>query len=96
VPGTKRLSGITGSNPATFTYDANGRIISNGQYTFVYNQANRLSQVKQSATLIADRRSCARNQCHLLFKEGSCDYYTLSKPKAKRGQVSAFDTNYRL
>ncbi|MCP4105369.1 MAG: hypothetical protein GY749_07520 [Desulfobacteraceae bacterium] len=42
-----RLTESTGANPAVYTYDGRGNIVSDGTLTFVYNQNNRLIRVKQ-------------------------------------------------
>ncbi len=49
-----RLTEITGANPAVYTYDGRGNITSDGTLTFVYNQNNRLIQVKQGQTVLGE------------------------------------------
>ncbi|NVL90429.1 MAG: RHS repeat protein [Desulfobacterales bacterium] len=48
MPGTNKLSEITGANPMTFAYDANGNTTSMGDEVFVYNQNNRLVEAAEN------------------------------------------------
>jgi len=51
VTGTNRINKITGGfNPRTFAYDGNGNITNDGALTFVYDQNNRLIEVKEGET----------------------------------------------
>jgi RHS repeat-associated protein len=53
-PGTNSLEAITGGpNPRTFTYDENGNIIGDGTLTFIYDQNNRLTEVKEGESSVA-------------------------------------------
>ena len=52
-PDGNRLDHTTGYQAANYTYDNNGNITSDGTFTFVYNQNNRLSEVKTGASTIA-------------------------------------------
>lgn len=53
-PGTGRLAQITGVNPATFSYDANGNITDIDSKTFVYNQNNRLIRVEEGLDILGE------------------------------------------
>jgi len=52
-PGTNKLNEITGANPLTFGYDANGNTTGMGARTLNYNLDNRLIQVVEG-TVLAD------------------------------------------
>jgi RHS repeat-associated protein len=52
-PTGNRLDHSTGHETANHTYDNNGNITSDGTFTFVYNQNNRLSEVKIGNAAIA-------------------------------------------
>ena len=52
ITGTNKLLEITGTNPATFTYDANGNTTDIGDKSFIYNQNNRLIQVTEGSTTL--------------------------------------------
>lgn len=52
-PNGNRLDHTTGYQAANYTHDNNGNITSDGVFTFVYNQNNRLSEVKIGAATIA-------------------------------------------
>ena len=49
-----RLTQSTGAEQKIYSYDGNGNIISDGTRTFVYNQNNRLIQVKQGQTVTGE------------------------------------------
>jgi RHS repeat-associated protein len=53
-PGTGRLAQITGTNPATFSYDANGNITDIDSRTYVYNQNNRLIRVEEGLDILGE------------------------------------------
>ena len=48
-----RLDQITGANPHSFQYSANGNITDNGTYTFAYAAHNRLSTVQSGVNILA-------------------------------------------
>lgn len=50
---SNQLSSVTDALMANYTYDAMGNITSNGQLSFSYNDAGRLSEVYQGSTLLA-------------------------------------------
>ena len=50
--GTNRLNDITGANPQSFSYDANGNITAMGTRTLAHNQNNRLIQVVENTTTL--------------------------------------------
>ncbi|MDR3631699.1 MAG: RHS repeat-associated core domain-containing protein [Desulfocapsaceae bacterium] len=52
-PTNNQLTGRTGSTPKAYSYDANGNMVSDGTYTFVYDGLNRISQVSQGTSPIA-------------------------------------------
>ncbi len=54
IAGTNRLSGISGSDPVSFTYDENGNVIGTSSRTFTYNQANRLVRVNESGNTLGE------------------------------------------
>ena len=49
-----RLTESTGAEAKTYSYDGHGNIVSDGTKTFVYNQNNRLVQVKQGETVLGE------------------------------------------
>ena len=49
-----RLTQSTGAEVKTYSYDSHGNIVSDGTKTFVYNQNNRLVQVKQGETVLSE------------------------------------------
>ncbi len=49
-----RLTQSTGSEAKVYSYDGHGNIVSDGTKTFVYNQNNRLVQVKQGETVLGE------------------------------------------
>ena len=49
-----RLTQSTGAEVKTYLYDGHGNIVSDGTKTFVYNQNNRLVQVKQGETVLGE------------------------------------------
>ena len=49
-----RLAESTGAEPAQYSYDNVGNIISDGTRTFTYNQNNRLSRVSEGTTTVAE------------------------------------------
>jgi RHS repeat-associated protein len=54
VPGTNKLLEITGANPATFTYDANGDTTGIGNKVLIYNQKNRLVRVEENSVVVGE------------------------------------------
>ncbi|MFZ5759521.1 MAG: RHS repeat-associated core domain-containing protein [Thermodesulfobacteriota bacterium] len=58
---SNQLLTVTASNPATYTYDAHGTIIGNGTLTFVYDQANRLTVVREGESLVSEYGYDGRN-----------------------------------
>lgn len=48
--GTNRLATATGSEPATYGYDANGNTTSDGSHTYQFSQRDRLATVDSGAT----------------------------------------------
>jgi len=55
-PGTNRLAAISGTKPATFSYDANGKITEIDTKTLIYNQNNRLIRVEEEVDILAEYR----------------------------------------
>ena len=49
-----RLTESTGAEAKTYSYDGHGNIVSDGTKTFVYNQNNRLVQVKQGENVLGE------------------------------------------
>ncbi|MFZ5764166.1 MAG: RHS repeat-associated core domain-containing protein [Thermodesulfobacteriota bacterium] len=58
---SNQLLSVTASNPATYTYDGHGNIIDNGTLAFVYDQANRLTMVREGESLVSEYGYDARN-----------------------------------
>ncbi len=54
VPGTNRLSQITGPNAAGFSYDASGNITAVDNFSFIYNQNNRLIRVEEGTEVLGE------------------------------------------
>ena len=52
--GTNRLQTITGVNPASYSYDANGNISGIGSKTLIYNQNNRLIRAEDGSTILGE------------------------------------------
>jgi len=52
IPGANKLQEITGANPTSFTYDANGNITGIGNRVLVYNQNNRLIRVEENSNIL--------------------------------------------
>ncbi|MDO3384918.1 RHS repeat-associated core domain-containing protein [Gilvimarinus sp. SDUM040013] len=52
-PDSNLLTGITGANAESITYDAVGNIVARGTDTFTYNVRNRLAQVERNSAVIA-------------------------------------------
>jgi len=50
IGNTNRIQEITGANPVTFGYDANGNTTAMGARSLLYNQNNRLIQVAENGT----------------------------------------------
>ncbi|MBI5591469.1 MAG: RHS domain-containing protein, partial [Deltaproteobacteria bacterium] len=48
-----QLTGTTGATPKTYTYDANGNIVSDGINTFVYDGLNRMIRVENQGGTVA-------------------------------------------
>ncbi|MBI5591473.1 MAG: RHS domain-containing protein [Deltaproteobacteria bacterium] len=48
-----QLTGTTGASPKTYTYDANGNMVSDGINTFVYDGLNRMIQVENQVSTVA-------------------------------------------
>jgi RHS repeat-associated protein len=53
VSGSNRLSSLSGGTSRSYTYDAVGNPTTVGALTYIYNNANRLVQVKNGSTVIA-------------------------------------------
>jgi len=53
LTGTNKLDSITGANPISLTYDANGNTTIIGSKTFIYNQNNRLIRVEEGESTVA-------------------------------------------
>ena len=49
-----RISGSTGQVTASYTYDGNGNILSDGSRNFVYNQKNQLVQVNTNGIILGE------------------------------------------
>jgi len=54
IGGTNRLDQITGANPISFTYDANGNTSAIGTNTLFYNQNNRLIRVEENSLVLGE------------------------------------------
>ena len=54
ISGTNKLQEITGSNPATFAYDANGSTTGIGGITLIYNQNNRLIRAEEDSNVLGE------------------------------------------
>ncbi len=52
--GTNKMDEVTGLNPNTFSYDANGSVIEMGTKTLTYNQNNRLIKVEEGLTTLGE------------------------------------------
>ena len=52
--GSNRLDYSTGTQAKTYTTDNHGNIISDGTLTYIYNQNNRLTEVKNGSTTIVE------------------------------------------
>ena len=52
--GSNRLDYSTGTQAKTYTTDNHGNIISDGTLTYIYNQNNRLTEVRNGSTTIAE------------------------------------------
>ncbi len=50
--GTNRLDSVTGANPVSYTYDANGNITGIGSRILTYNQNNRLIKVEEGGSIL--------------------------------------------
>ncbi|WP_089725806.1 RHS repeat-associated core domain-containing protein [Candidatus Thiosymbion oneisti] len=50
---SNRLQETTGTDPGSYSYDAAGNLIQDDRFTYIYNQANRLAEVKQGTATIA-------------------------------------------
>ncbi|MCB2263769.1 MAG: DUF6531 domain-containing protein [Candidatus Thiosymbion ectosymbiont of Robbea hypermnestra] len=50
---SNRLQETTGADPGSYTYDAAGNLVQDDRFTYVYNQANRLAEVRQGTATIA-------------------------------------------
>ncbi|MEJ2285993.1 MAG: RHS repeat-associated core domain-containing protein, partial [Desulfobacterales bacterium] len=53
-PGTNRLQEVSGAETVAYTYDSNGNTTSIGDKTLIYNQNNRLTQVKKNTDVIGE------------------------------------------
>ncbi|MCB2187355.1 MAG: hypothetical protein KQJ78_13110 [Deltaproteobacteria bacterium] len=62
LTGHKRLTGITGQNPDTITYDANGSITAQGNKALTYDQNQRLTRVVVGGYLQTDYVLNGKNQ----------------------------------
>jgi hypothetical protein len=56
VPGTNRLATAVGAEPAMLSHDAGGNMTGDGAHTYVYNQNQRLIQVKAGVTPVGPGR----------------------------------------
>jgi len=54
IGGSNKLQEITGANPVTFTYDANGNTTGVGNKTLTYNQNNRLIRVEENSLVLGE------------------------------------------
>jgi RHS repeat-associated protein len=54
IPGTDKLDQITGANPISFAYDANGNTTGIADKVLIYNQNNRLIRVEEVGSTIAE------------------------------------------
>lgn len=59
---SNRLQETTGADPGSYTYDAAGNLIQDNRFTYVYNQANRLAEVRQNGNTVATYRYNAEGQ----------------------------------
>jgi RHS repeat-associated protein len=53
-PGTNKIQEITGLNPVTSTYDANGNTTGIGNRVLFYNQNNRLIRVEENTSVLGE------------------------------------------
>lgn len=54
ITGSNKLLEVTGPNPMTFTYDANGNTAAIGDKTLTYNQNNRLISVTENGNTLGE------------------------------------------
>ncbi|MCK4788902.1 MAG: RHS repeat protein, partial [Desulfobacteraceae bacterium] len=54
LTGTNKLDHITGANPTSFTYDANGNTTAIGSKTLISNHNNRLIRVEEGESTVAE------------------------------------------
>ncbi|MBW1717784.1 MAG: RHS repeat protein, partial [Deltaproteobacteria bacterium] len=54
LTGTNKLDQISGANPTSFAYDANGNITAIGTNTLFYNQNNRLIRVEENSLVLGE------------------------------------------
>ena len=47
------MTGSTGAAPKTYTYDANGNMVSDGTFTFIYDGLNRMIRVEKQGGTVA-------------------------------------------
>ncbi len=71
VPGTNRLSQITGPNAAIFSYDASGNITAVDNRSFIYNQNNRLIRVEEGTEVLGEYTYNALGQRVLKDADGA-------------------------
>ncbi|MBW2342384.1 MAG: hypothetical protein JRF50_18980 [Deltaproteobacteria bacterium] len=54
IPGSNKLDQISGANPTSFAYDANGNTTALGSKTLIYNQNNRLIRSEENGNILGE------------------------------------------
>jgi RHS repeat-associated protein len=75
IPGTNKLESITGPNPITLSYDANGNTVGLGTKTLNYNDNNRLIQVEEGADILAEYTYNGMGQRVVKLANGGANFY---------------------
>ncbi len=61
-PANNQISGISGASASSWSYDANGNLVSDGSRTFVWDGLNRLVRVEQDGTVVASYSYDSQNR----------------------------------
>jgi YD repeat-containing protein len=84
-----RLQETTGADPGSYVYDAAGNLIQDNRFSYVYNQANRLVEVRQGGATIATYSYNAEGQRVVKTAGGQTRHFVYGPDGALTGVYDA-------
>ena len=89
APDSHRLQETTGADPGSYVYDAAGNLIQDNRFSYVYNQANRLVEVRQGGATIATYSYNAEGQRVVKTAGGQTRHFVYGPDGALTGVYDA-------